>query len=185
VGVVGVILLYGMWLYHLLLFRGDGLGAWIGLLVWCRIFLPSLFNSHCRFSRGLDVRAGRRRCRRNSAPARSGAPPCRKARPAMSAGMRGRDRLSAASRGMAPICCPVGGIMGFKNLRCAMRDCGAMTRCDGRRAVRQLYLRFEAICSGIASAFLRILPYFVVFQLSGLTPSVTTTNGALFRCPMR
>lgn len=45
-GVIGVVLLYGMWLVHLLLFRGDGLAAWIGLLVVVQNVSTSLFNSH-------------------------------------------------------------------------------------------------------------------------------------------
>jgi O-antigen ligase len=45
-GMIGVILLYGMWLYHLLLFRGEGLVAWIGLLVVVQNIFTSLFNSH-------------------------------------------------------------------------------------------------------------------------------------------
>jgi O-antigen ligase len=45
-GVVGVIVLYAMWLTHLLLFRGDSLAAWIGLLVVVQNVCTSLFNSH-------------------------------------------------------------------------------------------------------------------------------------------
>jgi O-antigen ligase len=45
-GAVGVIILYAMWLAHLLLFRGDGLVAWIGLMVVLQNFFSSLFNSH-------------------------------------------------------------------------------------------------------------------------------------------
>jgi O-antigen ligase len=45
-GAVGVIILYAMWLYHFLLFRGEGLMAWIGLLVVVQNFFTSLFNSH-------------------------------------------------------------------------------------------------------------------------------------------
>ncbi len=45
-GMVGVILLYAMWLVHLLLFRGEGLVAWIGLLVVVQNVFSSLFNSH-------------------------------------------------------------------------------------------------------------------------------------------
>ena len=45
-GAVGVIVLYAMWLYHFLLFRGEGLMAWIGLLVVVQNFFTSLFNSH-------------------------------------------------------------------------------------------------------------------------------------------
>lgn len=45
-GVAGVVLLYAMWLVHLLLFRGEGLAAWIGLLVVVQNVFTSLFNSH-------------------------------------------------------------------------------------------------------------------------------------------
>jgi O-antigen ligase len=45
-GTVGVILLYAMWLVHLLLFRGQGFVAWVGLLVVVQNIFTSLFNSH-------------------------------------------------------------------------------------------------------------------------------------------
>jgi O-antigen ligase len=45
-GIVGVVVLYAMWLSHLLLFRGDGLANWIGLLVVVQNVFTSLFNSH-------------------------------------------------------------------------------------------------------------------------------------------
>ena len=45
-GVVGVVVLYAMWLLHLLLFRGEGLAAWIGLMVVVQNIFTSLFNSH-------------------------------------------------------------------------------------------------------------------------------------------
>ncbi|SDS89253.1 O-antigen ligase family protein [Bradyrhizobium canariense] len=45
-GVVGVVVLYAMWLSHLLLFRGEGLANWIGLLVVVQNVFTSLFNSH-------------------------------------------------------------------------------------------------------------------------------------------
>jgi hypothetical protein len=45
-GTAGVVLLYGMWLAHLLLFRGEGFAAWIGLLVVVQNMFSSLFNSH-------------------------------------------------------------------------------------------------------------------------------------------
>ena len=41
-----MIVLYGMWFVHLLLFRGGSLAAWIGLLVVAQNVLSSLFNSH-------------------------------------------------------------------------------------------------------------------------------------------
>jgi O-antigen ligase len=45
-GAVGVVLLYAMWLVHLLMFRGEGLAAWIGLLVVVQNIFTSLLNSH-------------------------------------------------------------------------------------------------------------------------------------------
>ncbi len=45
-GVVGIVVLYAMWLSHLLLFRGEGLMAWIGLMVVVQNIFTSLFNSH-------------------------------------------------------------------------------------------------------------------------------------------
>jgi O-antigen ligase len=45
-GVLGVIVLYAMWFSHLMLFRHDGLMAWIGLMVVVQNFFTSLFNSH-------------------------------------------------------------------------------------------------------------------------------------------
>jgi O-antigen ligase len=45
-GIVGVIILYAMWICHLLLFRGEGLVAWLGLLVVVQNIFTSLFNSH-------------------------------------------------------------------------------------------------------------------------------------------
>ena len=35
-----------MWAWHLLMFRGEGLVAWIGLLVVVQNIFTSLFNSH-------------------------------------------------------------------------------------------------------------------------------------------
>jgi O-antigen ligase len=45
-GVLGIIVLYAMWLSHLLMFRGEGLYNWIGLLVVVQNIFTSLFNSH-------------------------------------------------------------------------------------------------------------------------------------------
>jgi O-antigen ligase len=45
-GTLGVVVLYAMWLLHLLLFRGEGLAAWIGLMVVVQNIFTSLFNSH-------------------------------------------------------------------------------------------------------------------------------------------
>jgi O-antigen ligase len=45
-GALGVVILYAMWLSHLLLFRGDGLANWLGLLVVVQNMFTSLLNSH-------------------------------------------------------------------------------------------------------------------------------------------
>ena len=45
-GIVGAIVLWAMWISHLMLFRGHGLPAWIGLLVVLQNIVSSLFNSH-------------------------------------------------------------------------------------------------------------------------------------------
>lgn len=45
-GGIGVVILYAMWIVHLLLFRGEGLAAWIGLMVVLQNMFSSLFNSH-------------------------------------------------------------------------------------------------------------------------------------------
>jgi O-antigen ligase len=45
-GTIGIIVLYAMWLSHLALFRGEGLIAWVGLLVVVQNIFTSLFNSH-------------------------------------------------------------------------------------------------------------------------------------------
>ena len=45
-GTLGIIVLYAMWLLHLLLFRGEGFANWIGLLVVVQNIFTSLFNSH-------------------------------------------------------------------------------------------------------------------------------------------
>lgn len=45
-GVAGIAVLYAVWLWHLLLFRGDGLASWIGLMVVVQNIFTSLFNSH-------------------------------------------------------------------------------------------------------------------------------------------
>ena len=45
-GAVGIVILYAMWWFHLLLFRGEGLVTSIGLLVVVQNIFTSLFNSH-------------------------------------------------------------------------------------------------------------------------------------------
>jgi len=45
-GTVGTGILWGLWISHLLLFRGGGLAHWIGLMVVAQNMMSSLFNSH-------------------------------------------------------------------------------------------------------------------------------------------
>jgi O-antigen ligase len=45
-GLVGAVLLWAMWIAHLLLFRGSGLAEWIGLVVVVQNIVGSAFNSH-------------------------------------------------------------------------------------------------------------------------------------------
>jgi hypothetical protein len=45
-GVIGIGVLYAIWLFHFQLFRGDGFARWIGLLVVVQNIFTSLFNSH-------------------------------------------------------------------------------------------------------------------------------------------
>jgi O-antigen ligase len=45
-GAIGVVILYATWLSHFSLFRGEGLAAWIGLMVVLQNMFSSLFNSH-------------------------------------------------------------------------------------------------------------------------------------------
>jgi O-antigen ligase len=45
-GLIGVAVLYLMWILHLLLFRDEALASWIGLLVVVQNIFTSLFNSH-------------------------------------------------------------------------------------------------------------------------------------------
>ena len=45
-GLVGIAVLWAMWLAHLLLFRGERLPAWIGLVIVTQSIVGSLLNSH-------------------------------------------------------------------------------------------------------------------------------------------
>lgn len=45
-GLVGVVLLYAMWIAHAAVFTGVGLAAWIGLVAVLENFVSSVFNSH-------------------------------------------------------------------------------------------------------------------------------------------
>jgi O-antigen ligase len=45
-GAIGVVVLFAMWLVHLLVFRSDDLASWIGLMVVLQNIFTSLFNSH-------------------------------------------------------------------------------------------------------------------------------------------
>ena len=89
-GLVGVALLWAMWLAHLWLFRAEGLIAWIGLLVVVQNILSSLINSHLFdftegwiYVLGVGVAAGQTLARRVSlrSPAPAGSASASRSRP--------------------------------------------------------------------------------------------------------
>jgi len=45
-GLVGAAVLVAMWTAHVMLFRGGGFIAWIGMIVVWQNIVSSLFNSH-------------------------------------------------------------------------------------------------------------------------------------------
>jgi O-antigen ligase len=45
-GLVGAVVLWAMWIAHLLLFRGPNLAEWVGLVIVVQNIIGSLFNSH-------------------------------------------------------------------------------------------------------------------------------------------
>ena len=45
-GVLGCLVLYAMWYFHLQLFRGSFFASWIGLVIVAQNFISSLLNSH-------------------------------------------------------------------------------------------------------------------------------------------
>ena len=45
-GMLGCLVLYAMWYFHLQLFRGSLLASWVGLVIVVQNFISSLFNSH-------------------------------------------------------------------------------------------------------------------------------------------
>ena len=52
-GLLGAAVLLAMWAAHLMLFRGGGLVAWIGMIIVVQNIVSSLFNSHLfDFSQG-------------------------------------------------------------------------------------------------------------------------------------
>ena len=102
-GAIGIVVLYAMWLVHLLLFRGEGLAAWIGLMVVVQNIFTSLFNSHLfdfnegwMYVLGVGVAGG---MVLRTARAKRQRPEFRRT---MTAGMHARDELSAASQRLSP-----------------------------------------------------------------------------------
>jgi O-antigen ligase len=45
-GMLGCLVLYAMWYFHLQLFRGSSFASWIGLVIVVQNFISSLLNSH-------------------------------------------------------------------------------------------------------------------------------------------
>jgi O-antigen ligase len=99
-GLFGCVVLYAMWLCHLLLFRGENLSSWIGLLVVAQNVVSSLLKfASVRFPRGMDIRSGSGRSRRVGAEdeigQRSGSH-ASKVCQAVMAGACDRDKLTTA-----------------------------------------------------------------------------------------
>jgi O-antigen ligase len=77
IGVIGICVLWAMWLSHLLLFRGSSLPAWIGLVVVIQNIVGSLFDSQLfdstlgwTYAFGVGVAGGMvRQLRADAAPA--------------------------------------------------------------------------------------------------------------------
>lgn len=81
-GALGVVILWAMWVLHLLLFRGEGLANWLGLLVVVQNIFTSLLNSHIfdfhegwMYVLGVGVAGGMAlRARRAEAASQAGGP---------------------------------------------------------------------------------------------------------------
>jgi len=46
IGILGALVLWSMWVAHLLLFRGGGIAAWIGTVIVVENIVSSFFHSH-------------------------------------------------------------------------------------------------------------------------------------------
>jgi O-antigen ligase len=103
-GLLGIVLLYGMWWFHLRMFRGDGLANWIGLLVVVQNIFTSLFNSHLfdfhegwMYVLGVGIGGGmtlRLRSSEAAVPASTGELSAAKCQPLQGgAALRARERL--------------------------------------------------------------------------------------------
>jgi hypothetical protein len=80
-GFVGALVLWAMWIAHLLLFRGSGLVERVGLVIVVPNIVGSLFNSHLldfeqgwHYVRGVSV-AGGKALKRRGAERQAGASP--------------------------------------------------------------------------------------------------------------
>jgi O-antigen ligase len=81
IGLVGALVLWAMWITHLLLFRGGGLVEWIGLVIVVQNIVGSLFNSHLFdfvqgwvYVLGVGVAGGMALKKRAAEPPAGGAP---------------------------------------------------------------------------------------------------------------
>ena len=72
-GLVGIVVLWAMWIAHLLFFRGNTLPEWIGFVIVTQNIVGSLFDSSSvRFLARLDLRLRCGRGRRDSPSAPRG-----------------------------------------------------------------------------------------------------------------
>ena len=171
-GSIGVVILYAMWFVHLLLFRGEGLVAWIGLMVVLQNIFTSLFNSHLfdfhegwMYVLGVGV-AGGMALRAES----------RRSGRAIGDAVRDHDRLAccaedelSAGEGHSFHACSSWSVrmtrlsqLTFRNFLIAMHDALA----TAVALLASFYLRFEGDCSyDRLPLLLRILPYFVALSV--------------------
>jgi O-antigen ligase len=81
IGIVGALVLWAMWIAHLLLFREEGITAWLGMVVVVENIVSSLFHTHLfdfnngwLYVFGVGVLGGIVLCQRDTVTANSVAP---------------------------------------------------------------------------------------------------------------
>jgi FlaA1/EpsC-like NDP-sugar epimerase len=190
-GVVGVIILYAMWCFHLLLFRGEGLVAWIGLLVVVQNIFTSLFNSHLfdfhegwMYVLGVGIAGGMTLQARSEK-----APGCRQV-PSGRDGWHARDRWAISKSGNGAetqIIAVIGRRMArfsnltFRNFLIATHDALA----TALALFASFYLRFEDDSFFVRlPLLLRFLPYFILLSIVVcFIFNLTTTKWRFFSLP--
>jgi O-antigen biosynthesis protein WbqV len=189
-GIAGVIALYTMWWLHLLLFRGEGVAAWVGLLVVVQNVFTSLFNSHLfdfhegwMYVLGVGIAGGM------TLRARSEKAGCRQV-PAGRDGWHARHRWAISNpgnRAATRISAVIGRRMTrlsnltLRNFLIATHDVLATTLA----LFASFYLRFEGDSFFVRlPLLLRFLPYFILLSIVVCYIfNLTTTKWRFFSLP--